>query len=88
MIAEARKDADTEKHKIINAAQSEARIIMDKAKADIDSQVEKAHETIKKTIAEVSIDIAEKLIGKSLTEKGNNEIIDQYLSNVETGISK
>ncbi|NIR51384.1 F0F1 ATP synthase subunit B [candidate division KSB1 bacterium] len=79
LMAKSRSTAESTKEEILKKAQDEASKMLEKAKREIDSQREKAIEEIRNEAADLSIAIASKLIGKSLSRDDHREIIDESL---------
>ena len=95
IIAEARierdqimKDAKQVKEQIINQAREqaaeEARKLMQTAKEDIKSEKESAITEIKNQIAELSVDIAEKILREKLTDKNQQKgLIERWMKDMK-----
>ncbi|MBQ9532255.1 MAG: F0F1 ATP synthase subunit B [Eubacterium sp.] len=80
IISDARKKADDEYNRIITSANADAKIIKEKAEADIAAESEKAKQETKEQIAALAIEVAEKVVKNSVSEKTNSSIIDEFLS--------
>ena len=80
LIGKSRKTAESARNEIVQKAQSDAEAILQRTKREISLEREKALEEIKKTAGEVSIQIAAKIIGKSLNVKEHQKLIQQTLS--------
>lgn len=79
LLNKSRKTAEATKEEIIQKAESEASNMLEKAKKEIDLEKEKAVEELKKQTAELSVLIASKLIGKSLSKDDHKQLIDESL---------
>ncbi|MCG8605526.1 F0F1 ATP synthase subunit B [bacterium] len=79
LLAKSRKTAETSKEEIIQKAQAEATSMLERAKKEIDQERAKAVEEIRNQTAEISIAIASKLIGKSLSKDDHQDIIQESL---------
>jgi F-type H+-transporting ATPase subunit b len=79
LLAKGRKTAETSKEEIIQKAQAEATSMLERAKKEIDQERDKAVEEIRNQTAEISISIASKLIGKSLSKDDHQDIIEESL---------
>ncbi len=79
LIAKGRKTAETVRHELVDKAQKEAEVLMERAKREISLEREKALEEIKRTAGELSVNIATKIIGKSLSAKDHQDLIRQAL---------
>lgn len=78
-LSKSRKTAETTKEEIVKKAQDEASVMLGKAKKEITLEREKAVEEIRKQTAELSIMVASKLIGKSLSAQDHKDIIADSL---------
>ncbi len=79
LLNKSRKTAESMKEEIVQRAEAEAAKMLDKAKRDITLEREKAVEEIKAQTAELSVLIASKLIGKTLSKDDHKDIIDSSL---------
>ncbi|MCG3120866.1 MAG: ATP synthase subunit b [bacterium] len=80
LIARSRKDAEAVRDKIVAEAQTNADQLLQRTKREIDLASQKALDEIKQTAAELSINIAGRIIGKSLAAKDHQDLIRQALS--------
>lgn len=79
LLAKSRKTAEVAKEEILQKAQTEASTMLDRAKREITLEREKAVEDIRKQTAELSVMIASKLIGKTLSKDDHKGLIDESL---------
>ncbi len=79
LLAKSRNTAETTKDEILQKARAEASNMLEKAKKEISLEKEKAVEEINKQTAELSIYIASKLIGKTLSQADHKDIIEDSL---------
>jgi len=79
LLAKSRKTAEAVKEEIVQKAQTEAANILERAKREINLEREKAVAELKKQAAELSIMIASKLIGKSLSKDEHKKLIEQSI---------
>ncbi|HEX9652441.1 MAG TPA: F0F1 ATP synthase subunit B [bacterium] len=79
LLAKSRKTAEATKEEILQKAQSEANNLLERAKREISLEREKAVEEIRKQTAELSVQIASKLIGKSLSKADHKQLIEESL---------
>ncbi len=82
LLSKSRRLAEATKEEIVQKAEEEASKIVSKAKKDIALEREKAIEDLKSQAAELSIMIASKIIGKSLSADDHKEIIESSLKNM------
>jgi F-type H+-transporting ATPase subunit b len=83
LIAKGRKTAEATRDEIVTGAKTEAEQLLQRAKREIDLARQKALEEIKQTAAELSIDIAGRIIGRSLATRDHQELIRQALSEMQ-----
>lgn len=67
---------------IIEEANKESKIILDRAKVEIERQKEKAEYELKKEAVELAILLSTKVIEKNIDENKNRELIDDFLNKV------
>lgn len=64
---------------IVSDAHAQADSILDKAKKDIALERKKTVNELKDSIADISFDIAEKLIEREITKKDQDDLIDKFI---------
>lgn len=86
---EGKKITEREKQKaesiyeeIIGEAHTEAKIILERAKIEINREKEKAEYELKKQAITLAIEISKKVIEKNIDEEKNRELIDNFISKV------
>ena len=79
LIAAGRKTAESVRDELLQKAQHEVDALMQRAKREISLEREKALEEIKRTAGELSVGIAAKIIGKSLSGKDHQELIQDAM---------
>ena len=82
IIDEARKQAETVKADIVDKANKEAAEIKAKASADIDSARTAALASLQSSVAEIAIELAEKVVEKNLDREANKRLIDSFIAKV------
>lgn len=82
LIQSARESGEELKKSIESAAQDEKRRIIASATQEIEAQTAAAVASLKKTTAELSIGIAEKLIRQNLDDTRNRALVDQLIQDV------
>lgn len=83
LIARSRKAAETTRDEIVAKAQSESELLRQRTIKEIDLARQKALEEIKHTAAQLSVDIAGKIIGRSLAAKDHQDLIRQALREMQ-----
>ena len=83
--------AITERHKkkaekiydeIVEEAKSEANLIIQRAKVEIEREKEKAQYALKKEAIDLALDLSRKVIEKNIDEEKNRQLIDKFISEV------
>jgi F-type H+-transporting ATPase subunit b len=82
-IQEAARDAESLAGQIKDDARQEAIAEREKAKHDIDIELDKANEVLKDRIIESVLTATEKLIGERLDREKHNKLINDFLDNVK-----
>ncbi len=81
------KNAHTEAEKIssemVNEASMKADAIREKAALDIEREKEKAQKELKKEIAEISVDIASKVVGREVKKEDHARYISDFVNNAQ-----
>lgn len=83
LIARGRKAAETTRDEIVAKAQAESEQLKQRTIREIDLARQKALEEIKHTAAQLSIDIASKIISRSLAAKDHQDLIRQALREMQ-----
>lgn len=79
VLNKAKASAENTEKELLAAAQQEVlRLKMD-AKKEIENERQMALASVRHDVSSLSIQIAEKLINKELTNEGHAELIDQYI---------
>jgi len=79
LLSKSRKTADATKEEILQKAQSEAENLLERAKKEIAQEKEKAVDELKHEAVELSVMIASKIIGKSLSAEDHQDVIRESM---------
>ncbi len=79
LLASSRKTAEATKDEIVQRAEAESSKMLEKARREIALEREKAVDEIRSQTATLSVMIASKLIGKTLSAEDHKEIIENSL---------
>lgn len=82
IIEEARRSAEDVRKDIIARSEKEAESIVTRAKEQIETERLRTMQELQGQIAELSIDLAEKVVGRSLDGKAQREMVDAYIREV------
>ena len=80
MVKEAVARGQSRQEEIISQANAEARAILDKANADIAQEKKKALNDAKNEISELAMAIAEKIVGRELTNVDQAKLVDEFIN--------
>lgn len=79
MVKEAVARGQSRQEEIISQANAEARALLDKASADIAQEKKKAINDAKNEISALAMTIAEKVVGRELTEVDQAKLVDEFI---------
>lgn len=82
IIAQGKKLGESMKQEIVDKAREQSDAMIEKAQLAIEKQRDEALGELQKQVASLSVDIASKIIDRSLSPKDHQKLIEQYLSKV------
>ena len=82
IIEEARQGAEQVRKDIVAKAESEAEQIVARAQEQIEAERNRTVTELQSTIADLSIQLAEKVVGRSLDGGSQKELVDAYIKEV------
>ena len=82
ILRNARELAEQSSNEILQEAQNKADLAVQKANAEIASERKKAINEIKNEISEISIDIAEQVVGREIDTKDHSDLINDFIENI------
>ena len=85
LVHSARQAAEEVKKKIEAAAQDEKARILASAQSEIEAEKQAALRELRKTTADLSLSVAEKLIRRNLDDAQNRALVDTLIAEVEKG---
>ncbi len=80
IIKKAAEDAQQVKERIVSEAREQANAIIESASKEVEAQKAKAQEEFKDAIVEMTMDAAEKVVGKSLSKEDHLSLINESIS--------
>ncbi len=83
IVEEARAQAETLRSDLVSRAESEADQIVAKAREDAANEKARALQEARQEVADLSIDLAEKVVGENLDREAQRGLIDRYLTDLE-----
>ena len=81
---QALKEAAEESRKHIEAAQGQARKMVEDTKAQLDAEVRRAREELRREVSELSIAVAEKLVRRSMRDDDHRRIVAEAIAGMKT----
>ena len=79
IIEEARTTAESMKGEIISRAETEAASVLEKARADLASERSRAAAALQGDVADLSLDMAEKVVAGSIDREAQQALVERYL---------
>ena len=86
LVKEATARAQAREEDILRQANAEADAIRRKAEDDVAREKKKAINDAKDEIAGLAMDIAGKVVGRSLDEKDQSDLVDQFIQQLGEGV--
>lgn len=83
IVNEARESAEAMKTDIVAKAQAEAEQIASKARADAAAERDRALASARVEVANLSIDLAERVVGENLDRTAQLGLVERYLADLE-----
>ena len=84
IIEEARQTADQLRADLMTRAEQEVGELRTRARDDIEAGKERALAELQASVANLSIDLAEKIVEKNLDRDTNRQLVDSYIRQLET----
>ena len=82
--AAALKEAAEEQRKLVDAARAEAHRLVQDAKAQLDTDVRRAREELRREVADLAIGAAEKLVRRSLRDDDHRRIVAEAVGRLSS----
>lgn len=79
IVEEARQVGESARADIVSRAEGEAEAIKTRAQQELDSERERTVGAMRREVAGLSIDVAEKLVGRNLDKEGQQTLVDQFI---------
>jgi F-type H+-transporting ATPase subunit b len=81
---QALKEAAEESRKHIEAAQAQSRKLVDDTKAQLDTEIRRAREELRREVGDLAIAAAEKLVRRTLREDDHRRIVADAIASMKT----
>ncbi len=82
LIGQARSEGEKARAELVAAARAESDRIIEKGRRDLAGETDKLREVLRSEVASLSMDVAEKIIGRSIDQKVADEILKESLKSV------
>jgi F-type H+-transporting ATPase subunit b len=79
IIDEARKTADQMRKDILAKAEDEGRQIVSRAQEEIRAERDRAFEQLRRSVGELSVELASRVVGESLDKERHLRLVDSYI---------
>jgi len=83
IVEEARAQADAVRSDLVSKSEAEAGEIVAKARADAANEKARALQEARQEVADLSIDLAERVVGENLDRQAQHGLIERYLADLE-----
>ncbi len=81
---QALREAAEESRKHIEAAQTQARKLVEDTKAQLDAEVRRARDDLRREVSDLAIAVAEKLVHRTLREEDHRRIVADAIASMKT----
>ena len=82
VIDEARQAADQVRQDLIKKAEADAKSVVDKAQEQIEAERSRTLEQLRGEVGKLAVDLAEKVVGRSLDRSMQSQLVDDYIREV------
>ena len=82
-VATGRKDAERIKEEIVEEGRKQREKLLQQASAQIEAELRQARKELRGVAADLSIQVAEKLLARNLDDSTQRKLVDEYLSELE-----
>ena len=82
IIEEARKSAEAMRKDLLARAEDEARQVVARAQEEIRAERDRVFEELRGAVGELSIQVAERVVGESLTKDRQAKLVDDYITEI------
>jgi len=83
IIEQARQDAEVVRSETVDRANTEAESILARAREEATTEADRALQAAKADVANISLDLAEKVVGQSLDRDAQMGLVNSYLAELE-----
>jgi F-type H+-transporting ATPase subunit b len=80
IIEEARKTAESMRKDMLAKAEDEARQVVGRAQQEIRAERDRTFEELRRHVADLSVDLASRVIGQNLDRRRQGKLVDEYIA--------
>jgi F-type H+-transporting ATPase subunit b len=80
--AQALKEAGEEQRRLVEAARLESQRLLDGAKAQLDADIRRAREELRREVSDLAIRVSEQLVRRSLRDEDHRRIVDDAIARI------
>lgn len=88
MLSQAKSQADRTRTELVSAAKEESERILEKGRKDLSGEIEKLRQELRTEVADLSVTVAEKILGQAVDKKMQENILQDALKGISNGASK
>ena len=81
--AAALTEAAEEQRRLVEAARAEAARLVESAKAELEQDVRRARQQLRREVSDLAIDVAERLIKKSLRDEDHRRVVEDAITRMQ-----
>ena len=85
MLQAAQQEAARERQRIIDGARDEYEKIVQRGREQIENETGAALAQVRQTVADLSLDVAGRLLGKTLDQQAHKELAERFVTELEEG---
>ncbi len=85
MVNGARLESEKTREKLLQAAKEESDRLIEKGRRDLEVEADRLKEELKKDVADISLQISEKIVGRSVDKKVAHEVMEESLAAIRGG---
>lgn len=83
MVQQGRREGETERERIVAEARDESARIVEQTRQELESEAGKARTALRREIGGLSLEIAEKILGREVKSGDNDRLVADFLSKVQ-----
>ena len=85
---EARRLSDSERRRIVDEARGEALSLVEEARRQLGRERESVMKEIRADIADISVDIARRILGREISKQDHNRLIEESIAEIKDALPR